>query len=439
MSSNEPKILFYTFTPRAFRTTLIYYLYELAQVYPVILLSEKLDPEIESILQDQTLFPKLQSIIPVNQFSNNQNGIFVMNKNMYSLAEENIRKYQPDVVISATDTYSLFELYLMSAARKLGALRITIQPTNVAPNALSRRWVNLTTAYLSFPSFIPTFLKLALIECKRYFGHFFYYWLLPLSIGVRPFGGRSSFILRRGNSGMRDSNYQIVFSERDRRIYEGDGVPRERLIVLAHPLFRKPRVLLRRIVRSKRSDKKTVYIILSSDIEIGFQKEDGSPINRRERHKEWAKDIALINKALPEWEIRITMHPDTKNPDYLKRVLLSAADSVKVNPPQNIEEQIQSADIVIGFPLSASTVLFIASLIAPEKPLISLDFHKEMMGDYYKEFEGIEYVTSKERFLQLLELIKGGKYKKNLQSQSEESEFSNLPEMIDQLLTHRAL
>jgi len=62
------KIIFYTSTPRNFRTTLIGYLYEICQVYPVILLCEELDFETEEILRNKELFPKLEKIIPSIHF-----------------------------------------------------------------------------------------------------------------------------------------------------------------------------------------------------------------------------------------------------------------------------------------------------------------------------------------------------------------------------------
>ena len=62
------KVIFYTSIPRLFRTTLIGHLYEIAQVYPVILLSEKLDSETERALKNKDLFPKLEKIIPVQQY-----------------------------------------------------------------------------------------------------------------------------------------------------------------------------------------------------------------------------------------------------------------------------------------------------------------------------------------------------------------------------------
>lgn len=48
---NINKVLFYTGAPRAFRTTLIGHLYEIYQVYPIVILSEELDLETESVLK----------------------------------------------------------------------------------------------------------------------------------------------------------------------------------------------------------------------------------------------------------------------------------------------------------------------------------------------------------------------------------------------------
>jgi len=62
---NNIKIVMYTSIPRTFYTTLIGYLYEIAQAYPVVLLAEELNPEIIALLNNKDLFPKLEKIIKI--------------------------------------------------------------------------------------------------------------------------------------------------------------------------------------------------------------------------------------------------------------------------------------------------------------------------------------------------------------------------------------
>jgi len=74
------KVLFYTSVRRLFRTTLIGYLYEIAQVYPVVLLSEKLDEETEKVIRNKKLFPKLEKIVPVEQYTGRKMNLFARSK-----------------------------------------------------------------------------------------------------------------------------------------------------------------------------------------------------------------------------------------------------------------------------------------------------------------------------------------------------------------------
>ena len=234
MNNLYPKVLFYAANPYVFRSTPIGYLYEIAQVYPVVLLSEKLDPETVKILKNKDLFPKLEGIIPVGQYTERR----MSNKDLFKLAKDVIYRYKPDIVIADNDLCS-FEMYLMRFAKKINALKITIQPSNVAGSVIAEKWIDLINSYLRFPQFLPLWLRLFFVKCRKYLGHFRYYWFWPLMVGEKPFWGKSSYLLRRGNSGMRDSDHQIVFSKRDYNIYLKDGVPAEKLYILSHPLNRK--------------------------------------------------------------------------------------------------------------------------------------------------------------------------------------------------------
>ena len=87
------KVLFYTGISRAFRTTSIAHLYEISQVFPVVLLSEKLDQETVEILKNKTLFPKIEEIVPVNLFKMEKN-LFSENIHVYKLAKRIVRRAQ---------------------------------------------------------------------------------------------------------------------------------------------------------------------------------------------------------------------------------------------------------------------------------------------------------------------------------------------------------
>jgi len=434
------KVLFYTHSPRAFRTTLIGHLYEIAQIYPSILLSDKLDFETEEALFNKELFPKLEKIIPVQQITGNERNLLSKNRYLYQIAKKNIKQYRPDVVISASDTHSLLELYLFRFSKKINALRIAIQPTMALETKKAALWVDLTNAYLRFPSFLSLRFRLYLVKIRKHLDHFLYYWILPVTVGEKPFFGKSSHILRKGNSGMRDADYQIAFSKRDYDIFLKDGVPAKKLWILSHPLIRKTREFFEKVYfnRLKRHKKDAKIVSLMLETSIGFKRKDYSLISREEREKIWIEIIKLTSQILPGWKIYIKPHPDTKNFDEIKESFESISNNIEVvNPQEPADKYIEIGDIIIGLPLSASTTLFTAFLQRPEKPIISLDFHQELLGDVYKDFNGVEYIDNKEKFIKILKLIQDNKYPKKYQENKERKikgkEFSNTVELLEYL------
>ena len=435
------RVLFYTSIPRSFRTTLIGYLYEISQVYPTILLSEKLDSETEKALLNKEFFPKLENIIPVQQFTGRKKNLFSKNIYFYKLAKKVVKEYKPDIVIAINDVYP-FEMYLMRFSQKIKSLNIALQPSNVASSEVTEKWVDLINAYLRFSNSLPLWLRLFIVKCRKYFGHFLYYWFLPITVGEKPFFGKSSYILRKGNSGMRDADYQIVFSKRDYDIYLKDGVPAEKLYILSHPLARKTKEFFKKVYFNKfkkyKGDTKVIRLMLPEDTVLGFKKENYSLISKKEREKEWIETVKSISQFLPEWKIYIKPHSDTKNFNQIKEKLESLSKNIEVvNSQEPADKYIEMADAIIGLPLSSSTTLFTASLQCPEKPILSLDFHQEILGDYYKDFEGIEYIDSEKNFINILKLIRDNKYKKKQgelkKEELREKEFLNTVELLEYL------
>lgn len=441
-NKSDYKVLFYTTIPRIFRTTLIGYLYEISQVYPVVLLSEELDSETEEILKNKTLFPKLEEIIPIRQFTGEKMNLFAKNKYLYNLAKDTVRRYNPDIIISPSDMHSLFELYLMRFGKRINSLKITIQSSNFGDSATEAKWVDLVNVHLRSPLFLPFWLRFFLIKSRKYFGHFLYHWILPLTVGEKPFLGKSSFILRKGNSGMRDADYQIVFSKRDYDIFLRDGVPAKKLYILAHPLARKTKEFFKKAYFNKfkkhKRDAKVISLILPEDTALGFKKEDFSLISKKEKEKTWIETIKLINKILSGWKIYVKPHPSTKNINKVKESFESISKDIEiVNSQELADKYIEISDAIVGLPLSVSTALFTASLQCSEKPILSLDFYQELLGDYYKNFDGIDYVENIEELTKILESIRDNKYQKQHRENKEEiglRDFANTVELLDYLL-----
>lgn len=178
------------------------------------------------------------------------------------------------------------------------------------------------------------------------------------------------------------------------------------------------------------------------EVKIGFRKADSSLIPNDEKMNDWIKTITLINQVLKGWKIYIKPHPDIKSIKTIKLAAEAISKNIEVVDPQEpADKYIRLADIIIGLPVSASTVLFTASLQCPEKPLISLDFYQELLGDYYKDFPGIDYIQTKAELEEKLKLITSGKYKKQAPPPTDgltHEGFKNTIELVQYALQEKA-
>lgn len=430
-------VLFYTTTPRAFRSTSIAHLYEISRQYRVVLLSEELDEETNRLLQDASLFPGLADIVPIHQYAGRTGGLFRHHAYLCKASRAVVEKYAPAVVVSSSDMHSIFELYLMRHSRERGNLNICIQDTLQARETKwSALWVDLHHAHTNLPVWLPMDVRRSLIEGRKYLGHLLYYWILPMAVGQKPFHGRSSHILRVGNAGMRDADFSVVFSNRDYASHVRDGVSAQKLYKLSHPLQREAtRAFFKRTLlktdKALQAGRPAVTLLLPPE-SIGFKKDTYRLISREQKRQRRQKMVRMVAETLPAWDIFIKPHPDTPREDL--GVFTAISDRVHIlDPSESLEKFMEMSEAVIGLPRSASHALFSASLQCPEKPILSLDFDKEFLGDLFKDFPGIDYLDSEERFIQVLEEIRGGLYRKNSLPVVESDGFSSAVAMIESL------
>jgi hypothetical protein len=244
---------------------------------------------------------------------------------------------------------------------------------------------------------------------------------------------------------MRDADYQIVFSKRDYGIYLKDGVPDEKLYILSHPLSRESREFFEKVYFNKlkkyEKNEKSLILLMPTETDLGVDKNNRLIVSREDREKNYLEIVKLINNVIPDWKIYIKPHPDTKNFEKIRENFKLISNNIEVvNPKELIDKYIQIGNVIIGLPLSASTALFTAFLQCPGKPIISLDFFHELLGDTYKNFEGIEYIDTIKDFVSILEKIKNNCYQKIIQIKKrpkEDKEFFSTVEMIEFLFNNK--
>ncbi|MFH1894713.1 MAG: hypothetical protein ABH813_02330 [Patescibacteria group bacterium] len=439
---NYPKVLLYASSPRNFRSSLIEYLYEISQIYPIVLLSEELDPETRKILGDKKLFPKLKEIIPVNQYAKRKMNLLARHRYFCKLAKKIIENYRPDIVIA--NGSNIFESYLRRFARNINA--ISLRFTEFLPGYAKQpaKEYILRIAYLKTPDFLPLPIKILFSKARTYLGHFLVYWILPLLTGQKPFLGEPSAILIADPHRFKGIDYFIVSSERDYNILLRQGLPAEKIYISAHPLNKESKV--RRFFRennfsnSLNGDKmgKKILTIMWPPEQIGFKRTDYSLIPKKELWEDRIKTTSLIAGTLKEWKIIIKPHPLAENVVEIAHYFKSIYNNIEVkNPTDFADRYIEISDVIAGLS-PASNVLLNAFLQRPDNIILSLDFQQEFGGDYYKDFEGIEYINDRKKLINVLELIREKKYQKRTETKRELIGFPNTIGLLKHLLNQKS-
>ena len=407
------KVLFQSMNPQLFRATFIGYLYEIAQKHEVLLLIEKVDPDTQRLLYDKSLFPGLERIVFFESaFSGN---VFLKNYRLCKVLKKTVEEYRPDIVVTHSDMWPA-DMYMLRFAKEAGARTIAIQAGfRIAGERKLYAWSSLMNAYRKMPQALPLSIRLARAKAKKYAGHFFYYWILPLTAGEKPFLGKTSFVFWDDTSGHRDADYAAVFSKRDYDVCLKDGVKPEKVCVIGHPLERPAaREFFEKAYfarKGEHEESKTLTIMWPDEV-IGFQNDTHDLIAEEEMRERRARVVALISEKLADWKIFIKPHPALKNAAEVRESLGSIPGNVAVvNPSDPADVYIARSSVIVGMP-PPSTTLFTASKQSPEKIVVSLNLYNELLGDSYKDFEGIEYVDSRERLASMIDAVRSGTYRK---------------------------
>lgn len=410
MPSQEIKVLFYTGPGRLFATTGIGDLYEIAQKFSVILISEPLDPDTEKALRDTKLFPGLEKIIPFTQYPTPRRNIFAQNKYVSAFAKEVVGQYKPDVVITENDIYP-FEMYLIRFGKRQGAITIARQLSLKSSGKEAKKYFNLIDAS-ELPSYLPLSLRKVLASIYRWLGHIVIYWLLPLTVRELPFTGRTSYITWNYTVGQR-VDYYAVLTEKDYNLFLKEGIPAKKLYVLPHPLTRETKQLFKRIYFSNIKTKPKTILINWPPFSIAFKASDLTLISKYKFSKSRLKIVELLVEHLPGWKITIKPHINAAAEIAAVRAkLISLSPNITIaDPTENTNLYLIRSPLVVA-PPPVSTALFIAKLLDPQKIVLSLNLQHELRGDLYKDHPaGVEYIDSEERFIKTLQLIKKENFK----------------------------
>jgi len=341
------KILFFAGTPRQFRTTLIGYFYSLCNEKnaEVILLKDDnndLDKETKNALTRKDLFPNLVAVVPSSCYKN----------------------YIAEAIVVPSDMHSFVEMEMLRWAKKKGMQTMAIQATLYDK-------AKTVSDYIDWEN--SKRMLMPLVKIRKYLGHFWMYVVKPLIRKEKPFWGKSSFILHKGQSGMRDADYQVVWDEWQRDILLTDGVSEEKLRIENHPIKSHFKIFDEAYFQYlKKETKKSVLLVIPSEF-----------VTDGKHYELWGKTIDFFYAN--NWQVFLKPHPDTTN-------FLFPYSQFAIDSEEPIDKYIYLSDLVIGLPPALSTSLYIADLMG--KKTIAYDPFKEWRGDFLKGRGNIIYINN---------------------------------------------
>jgi hypothetical protein len=428
------KVLFQAMNARLFRAVFIGYLYEIAQKHEVLLLVEELDEDTKKILQDKSMFPGLKEI---RYFQSAFYGdVFGKNYRLCRTLQKAVRDYNPDVAVAHSDIWPA-DMYMLRFAKKAGAKTLAMQAGfKIAGERLLYKWSSFMNVYQRIPKILPISIRMVLAKTKKYVGHFLYYWILPVTAGQAPFLGKTSFVFWDEASGLRDADYVTVFTKRDYDLHVADGVKSEKIFVLGHPYeHSNTRTFFQKTYFGKATKQEDFKLatIMWPDETIGIRAKDNSLISDEEMLKNRNYIVCQIAEHLSDWSIFIKAHPAVKTIEATQKIVGSVPSNVHiVSPLDSADDYIEKSSVVVGLP-PPSTTLFSALKQHPDKIVLSLNLYNEMLGDAYKDYDGIEYINTKEHFMRVLDSIKNGIYQKKSNAASN-FDFTDTADLLQSLL-----
>ena len=286
------------------------------------------------------------------------------------------------------------------------------------------------------PGFLSLSLRMFFVKMKKYLGHFFYYWILPLTAGELPFPGKTSFVFWDTSPGLRNADYSTVFSKRDYDICVKDGVNPKKLFVIGHPLeHKKTKEFFEKTYFSQSKENPKTLTIMWPDENIGFSRENYALIPEEKIERNKIRIAKIFSEKLVGWKIFVKPHPLEKRVVKIKELLEGLSNVAVVEPSEPADKYITMSQVIVGFS-SPSTTLFTASLQAPEKIILYLDMNHELLGEAYKDFDGIEYIDKEKKLIQLLDSIKNGTYQKK-QGSARKTDFAGAAELLNYIYAKR--
>ncbi len=393
------KVIFYPGPIHLFWTTGIYYVDELSKYFEVTLVLEKATKEDEEKINYLTE-NRLKKIYHI-KYANKLRRHWIYKNTAIKLVKE----IKPDFVFADNDMFP-FNTYLLYYAKKGGTINICYQTGFIMGRRSECREARdiLKGAKIQNRLNIPFYIAILLGKIMDLLKHHWHYFIAPILIGHSPFFGPSSVYTIKGRCCMRDGDYFIVFSERERRICILDGLPEDKIIIVSHPLAWKSNKGFKNQLLNYHTTKidddimsieENNIVIFLSNLEQGIDRKTKRLTKKGEIFEMWKRIIETISKKYTNYTIFIKSHPILQPKDdsfrYIQFISQQLPNTKLVDKDKDAMYYVSRSKVIIS---EVSTILYISSLLFDNKMIISLDLCDRYLGDVYKETKNINYISN---------------------------------------------
>jgi len=313
------------------------------------------------------------------------------------------KKITPHLIICDNDSHP-FNTYLIHFAKKYKLKVLNYQNGNIEGKMVLFKKIIIggEAVRLATKLKLPFMFSKLLILCKRLAMHYWYYFIAPLIVVYKPFLGKSSAYYLRGQPGQRNSDKVIVWGERELKLFIHEGVLKEKIIILRHPmLWDINSNIINKFYPNFTFEKNQVLILLpSNDSDFLIDKNSFKIINKEKIYNSWFDIIIHVRLKFPDYNIILKPHPATTDREnfyiWLKNRINELDNISFVDKKINSINYIIASKIIIS---TTTTALFSPSMYFRKKVFISFNLNNALLGNLYHHNNYVKYYCDFEKFL----------------------------------------
>lgn len=395
IDKKQKKVIFFCPGPEyLFYTSGIFYIWELALLYNVVLLLDFTFNKIE-ILERLKQKGVIYNYFPLDSYIGTLSIIRKYKKQKFicQISRNLFEKYQPVAIIQHNDVAPI-NIYFFEEACSRKVRRIIYSASLVLSdcNQDFQTHILLQKTRLAKKWKLPLWLASCCYEIKHLIGYYINYNVLPFIIKGHIFKPRLNAVGINGrwyNNSNIFIDYSLTHSEKERKsLQEIINAP---VTLIQFPMIRLGNEVFEFLYGAVVQENIVLVLPTSDEIDcfMKIQKLSRSTAVKHYFNK-WIEAINIIADKFPSYKVGIKFKAN-EDCELFERYysLLTLNERIIIIPT---EEDTTAFILLSRVVLSTnSTVLWWANFLHSERVLISLDLIEKLSGNYYEDVEGICY------------------------------------------------